>query len=106
MRKRVGLARALALDPRIVLYDEPTTGLDPITTYAIDKLVAGLRDARGVTSLFVSHDLASVVRVADTVAFLHEGALAFVGTPDEFVRDPHPAIVEMVRASRTTSLED
>ncbi len=106
MRKRVGLARALALDPQIVLYDEPTTGLDPITTYAIDRLVAGLRDGRGVTSLFVSHDLASVVRVADRVAFLHEGELAFVGTPDDFVHDPHDAIAELVRASRTTSLKD
>lgn len=106
MRKRVGLARALALDPKIVLYDEPTTGLDPITTYAIDRLVAGLRDGRGVTSLFVSHDLASVVRVADQVAFLHEGQLAFVGTPEDFVNDPHPAIAELVQASRTTSLHD
>ena len=106
MRKRVGLARALALDPKIVLYDEPTTGLDPITTYAIDRLVAGLRDERGVTSLFVSHDLASVVRVADRVAFLHQGELAFVGTPDEFVHDPHEAIAELVRASRTTTLHD
>lgn len=106
MRKRVGLARALALEPKIVLYDEPTTGLDPITTYAIDRLVAGLRDERGVTSLFVSHDLASVVRVADRVAFLHEGELAFVGTPDAFVHDNHPAIMELVRASRTTSLHD
>lgn len=105
MRKRVGLARALALDPKIVLYDEPTTGLDPITTYAIDKLVASLRDERGVTSLFVSHDLASVVRVADRVAFLHEGSLAFVGTPDDFVADQHPAIVELVKASRSTKLD-
>lgn len=104
MKKRVGLARALALDPKIVLYDEPTTGLDPITTFAIDKLVAGLRDERAVTSLFVSHDLASVVRVADRVAFLHEGELAFVGTPEEFVNDEHPAIAELVRASRTTEL--
>ena len=104
MKKRVGLARALALEPKIVLYDEPTTGLDPITTFAIDRLVAGLRDERAVTSLFVSHDLASVVRVADRVAFLHEGELAFVGTPDDFVKDEHPAIAELVRASRTTEL--
>lgn len=106
MRKRVGLARALALDPKIVLYDEPTTGLDPITTYAIDRLVAGLRDERGVTSLFVSHDLASVVRVADRVAFLHDGELAFVGTPQAFVEDRHPAIAELVRASHATTLHD
>ena len=106
MRKRVGLARALALDPKIVLYDEPTTGLDPITTYSIDKLVAGLRDGRGVTSLFVSHDLASVVRVADRVAFLHAGELAFLGTTEAFVNDPHPAIAELVKASRTTSLDE
>ena len=106
MRKRVGLARALALDPRIVLYDEPTTGLDPITTYAIDKLVVGLRDERNVTSLFVSHDLASVVRVADRVAFLHEGELAFIGRTEDFVNDTHPAIAELVRASRSTTIEE
>ena len=106
MRKRVGLARALALDPRIVLYDEPTTGLDPITTYAIDRLVVSLRDERHVTSLFVSHDLASVVRVADRVAFLHDGDLAFIGPTEEFVADPHPAIAELVRASRATTIED
>lgn len=106
MRKRVGLARALALDPKIVLYDEPTTGLDPITTYAIDRLVAGLRDERGVTSLFVSHDLASVVRVADRVAFLHDGELAFVGAPSEFLKDGHPAILELVRATQATTLND
>ena len=105
MRKRVGLARALALDPKIVLYDEPTTGLDPITTFAIDKLVVGLRDERGVTSLFVSHDLASVVRVADRVAFLHEGELAFLGKTEDFVLDIHPAIAELVRASRATSID-
>lgn len=104
MRKRVGLARALALEPKIVLYDEPTTGLDPITTFAIDRLVASLREGLGVTSLLVSHDLASVVRVADRVAFLHQGELAFVGTPDEFVQDEHPAIAELVRASRATEL--
>ncbi len=106
MRKRVGLARALALEPKIVLYDEPTTGLDPITTLAIDRLVAGLRDERSVTSLFVSHDLASVVRVADRVAFLHNGELAFVGTPQDFLHDPHDAIQELVRASHATTLHD
>lgn len=106
MRKRVGLARALALDPKIVLYDEPTTGLDPITTFAIDRLVAGLRDERGVTSLLVSHDLASVVRVADRIAFLHQGELAFIGKPDEFIASDHPAIHELVRASRSTTLDD
>ena len=105
MRKRVGLARALALEPKIVLYDEPTTGLDPITTFAIDRLVAGLRDERGVTSLFVSHDLASVVRVADRVAFLHGGELAFVGKPQDFLSDPHEAIQELVRASHATTLD-
>jgi phospholipid/cholesterol/gamma-HCH transport system ATP-binding protein len=104
MRKRVGLARALALDPKIILYDEPTTGLDPITTYSIDRLVVAQREDRGVTSLFVSHDLASVVRVADRVAFLHEGMLAFIGTPDAFVQDQHPAIAELVKASRSTEL--
>lgn len=106
MRKRVGLARALALDPKVVLYDEPTTGLDPITTLSIDRLVVKMRDERQVTSLFVSHDLASVTRVADRVAFLHQGNLAFVGSPADFVRDSHPAISELVRAAQATSLSE
>lgn len=104
MRKRVGIARALALNPDVMLYDEPTTGLDPITTYQIDELMFELCETLGVTSLLVSHDLSSVRRVAARVAFLHAGELVFDGTPADFMEAEHPAIVELVHKTQTTSL--
>lgn len=103
MRKRLGIARALALSPAVMLYDEPTTGLDPITTYTIDSLIYKLRAELGVTTLVVSHDVSSVVRVADRIAFLHEGQLIFVGTPTEFQHSSDSAISEMVRKAQATS---
>lgn len=96
MRKRVGIARALALSPRVMLYDEPTTGLDPITTYTIDGLMLQVCRDLGVTSLVVSHDVSSVFRVADRIAFLHAGELVFTGTPEEFALAEHQAIRELV----------
>ncbi len=96
MRKRVGLARALALAPKVLLYDEPTTGLDPLTTYRIDEVIHEVRRTLNVTSLVVSHDLASVRRLANRVAFLHAGELVFLGTSDEFVASGVPAIRELV----------
>lgn len=104
MRKRVGIARAVALEPSLMLYDEPTTGLDPITTYAIDALIAQLRGELKVTSIVVSHDLNSVLRVADRVAFLHEGSIIFDGPPSEFAKNDHPAISELVRKAQATAL--
>jgi len=103
MRKRVGIARALALNPRVLLYDEPTTGLDPITAYTIDSLIVGLRSELQVTSLVVSHDVSSVYRVADRIAFLHEGRLIFNGTPDEFSKTHDESIQELVRKAAATS---
>jgi phospholipid/cholesterol/gamma-HCH transport system ATP-binding protein len=102
MRKRVGIARALALRPRIMLYDEPTTGLDPITTYTIDALMRSLCNDLGMTSLVVSHDVSSVFRVADRIAFLHGGELVFDGTPAEFRSAEHKAIRELVQKSQAT----
>ncbi|HMS54135.1 MAG TPA: ATP-binding cassette domain-containing protein, partial [Fimbriimonadaceae bacterium] len=104
MRKRVGMARALALKPKVILYDEPTTGLDPVTTYSIDQLIVSLQRTLQVTSLVVSHDLLSVSRIADRVGFLHQGSLVFVGTPEEFVADKHEAIRELVDKSRANEL--
>ena len=104
MRKRVGMARALALNPTVMLYDEPTTGLDPITTYSIDSLVKSVRDEFNVTSLVVSHDVNSVVRIADRVAFLHSGEVIFTGTPAEFLVAPDPNIRELVEKSRASVL--
>jgi phospholipid/cholesterol/gamma-HCH transport system ATP-binding protein len=104
MRKRVGIARALALNPRVMLYDEPTTGLDPITTYTIDALMLDLRREMGMTSLIVSHDVSSVFRTADRVAFLHGGHLVFVGTPDEFAAAEDENIQELVQKSRAEKM--
>jgi phospholipid/cholesterol/gamma-HCH transport system ATP-binding protein len=104
MKKRVGMARAIALNPKVLLYDEPTTGLDPITTYQIDELVSGLRQTLGATSVLVSHDLISVQRVADRVAFLHQGEVVFVGPPEDFINSSHAAIREVVEKSQAKTL--
>jgi len=82
-RKRVGLARGLATRPRYLLYDEPTTGLDPVTTTVIDRLILRTRDELGVTAIVVTHDMRSAFRVADRIGMLHEGRLRFIGTPEE-----------------------
>lgn len=103
MRKRVGLARALALAPKVILYDEPTTGLDPLTTYQIDETIDDVRRTLGVTSLVVSHDLMSVRRIAERVAFLHGGELVFLGTPAEFIESDVPAIRELVQKTQAAA---
>ncbi|MBL8060479.1 MAG: ATP-binding cassette domain-containing protein [Chthonomonas sp.] len=100
MRKRVGLARALAMQPKVLLYDEPTSGLDPITAFSIDRLIVDTRDRLGVTSIVVSHDVNSVFRVADRVAFLDAGRLAFVGSRDEFETARVSGIDELVEKAR------
>jgi phospholipid/cholesterol/gamma-HCH transport system ATP-binding protein len=103
MRKRVGIARALVLEPDVMLYDEPTTGLDPITTYAIDELVVEIRKTMGTSAILVSHDLTSVMRTANRVAFLHDGEMVFLGVPKEFVKSDHPSIREVVEKSQSLS---
>lgn len=103
MRKRVGIARAIALKPRVMLYDEPTTGLDPITAYSIDRMIIELRTDLNVTTIVVSHDVNSVFRVADRVAFLHEGQLIFSGTPKDFASSTEESIQELISKSQATS---
>jgi phospholipid/cholesterol/gamma-HCH transport system ATP-binding protein len=83
MRKRAALARALVLEPKAVLYDEPTTGLDPVVGAKINHLIRDLQQRLGLTSVVVTHDLASAFYVADRIAFLYEGRIRFTGTPDE-----------------------
>jgi phospholipid/cholesterol/gamma-HCH transport system ATP-binding protein len=83
MRKRVSLARAMALEPAALLYDEPTTGLDPITAAAINHLIRRLQGALGVTSIVVTHDIHSALTVGDRLAFLYDGRIVFTGTPAE-----------------------
>jgi phospholipid/cholesterol/gamma-HCH transport system ATP-binding protein len=92
MRKRVALARALVSDPRIVLYDEPTTGLDPITTEYVDEMIVHARERLGITSMVISHDIASAFRVADRVGVLYDGHLAAIGTPAEVRASPDPFV--------------
>ncbi len=83
MRKRVSLARTIALKPDVLLYDEPTTGLDPVTAMTINRLIVDLNSRLATTSVVVTHDIASALFVADRIAFLEKGRFAFVGTPGE-----------------------
>ncbi len=83
MRKRVGLARATAMDPAYILYDEPTTGLDPIMSDVINRLIRSLQRRIGVTSIVVTHDMHSAMQVGDRLAMLHEGRVVFTGTPSQ-----------------------
>ncbi len=99
MRKRVGIARALAQNPTIVLYDEPTAGLDPISATAIDTLIVRLRDQIGVTSVIVSHDVQSLRRVADRAAMLHQGRFLAVGTLPQLEQSPDPAVRQFLSGS-------
>lgn len=91
-RKRVGLARAIATRPKYLLYDEPTTGLDPVTTAVIDRLITKLDDELGVTSVLVTHDMKSAYRVADRIAMLYHGRIRFAGTPDAIRRADDPVV--------------
>jgi phospholipid/cholesterol/gamma-HCH transport system ATP-binding protein len=84
MRKRVAIARALTLEPRYVLFDEPTTSLDPVSARRVDNLIRELSDTVGVTSIVVSHDLASIFTIADRIVMLYQGYVRLIGTPAEF----------------------
>ena len=92
MRKRVALARALVSDPKIVLYDEPTTGLDPITTDYVDGMILAAKQRLGITSMVISHDVASAFKVADRLAVLYDGHLAAEGTPAEVKASKDPYV--------------
>jgi len=97
MRKRVALARAVVLDPAIVLYDEPTTGLDPISTDGVDELILEARRALGVTSLVISHDIGSAFKVADRIAFLSEGRIVEEGPPAALRASTQPRVEAFLR---------
>jgi phospholipid/cholesterol/gamma-HCH transport system ATP-binding protein len=92
MRKRVALARALVSDPQVVLYDEPTTGLDPITTDYVDGMILNAKEKLGITSMVISHDIASAFKVADRLAVLYDGHLAAEGTPAEVRASKDPFV--------------
>jgi phospholipid/cholesterol/gamma-HCH transport system ATP-binding protein len=96
MKKRLGLARALALGPQILLYDEPTTGLDPVTASVINKLILEMQQKLGMTSLVVTHDLDSAFQIANRIAFLYEGRIIFFGSPEELRASTDPRVREFV----------
>ncbi len=104
MRKRVSLARALIANPEVVLFDEPTTGLDPIMIEAVDDMIALAKHQYQITSVIISHDMASTKRLADKVAFLHDGKIIFYGTYDEFIANKLPPIQAFVEGARTSRL--
>ncbi|MFZ1291518.1 MAG: ABC transporter ATP-binding protein [Melioribacteraceae bacterium] len=96
MKKRVGLARALITEPEYILYDEPTTGLDPIMSDSIDELIKNLADQLNVTSIVVTHDMFSVKNVADEIAMVHEGKIYFKGTPNQIIASDDKIIKDFI----------
>ena len=96
MKKRVGLARALITEPEYILYDEPTTGLDPIMSDSIDDLIKHLADQLNVTSIVVTHDMYSVKNVADEIAMVHDGKIYFEGTPEELIKSDDIVIKDFI----------
>ncbi len=99
MKKRVSLARVLAVNPKVILYDEPTTGLDPIMSDIISDLVLDLKAKLGVTSVVITHDMHSAFKIADYIAFLYEGQILLYGTPEEFRRTDNPYVKQFVNGS-------
>ena len=99
MQKRVGLARALAMSPDILLYDEPTAGLDPISSATIAELIVKTRDEVGVTSIVVSHDIPTIKRVANKIAMLHRGKIVALGTAEEMENSEDPAVRQFMSGS-------
>ena len=97
MKKRVALARALVTDPSYILYDEPTTGLDPIMSDSIDNLIKDLAEKLNVTSIVVTHDMYSVKNVANTVAMMNDGIIYFTGKPDELINSSDKVIEDFIR---------
>ena len=99
MKKRVGLARAIAVQPEVLLYDEPTTGLDPINTERINHLIRGLKGALKVTSIVVTHDMKSAFSISDRMAMVYRGEIIAVGTPDDFNRSKDPRVSDFIHGT-------
>ncbi len=99
MKKRVGLARAIAHEPEILLYDEPTTGLDPITADAINDLIVNLRERLQVTSVAITHDMHSSYKIADSISMLYQGTIIVTGTPDEIRNTDNPVVRQFITGS-------
>lgn len=105
MKKRVSLARALVANPEVVLFDEPTTGLDPINIEKVDEMLVMARKQYQITSVVISHDMASTQRLADLVAFLHDGRIVEIGTYDQFTHSAHPKVRAFLDGAQTSRLQ-
>ena len=100
MRKRVAVARTLALGPEIILFDEPTVGLDPLLSTNVDELILGLKEKVGCTNVVVTHDMITAFRVADQIGMFHEGVITALGTPEEFGHSKEPVVQEFIARNR------
>jgi len=96
MKKRVALARAICIKPEIILYDEPTTGLDPITADSINELIKNLHDKLKVTSVVVTHDMKSAYKISDRIAMMYQGKIIVQGTPEEIQNTTHPVVYQFI----------
>ncbi len=105
MRKRVAIARALTLDPEYVLFDEPTTSLDPVSARRVDNLIRELSDKLGVTSIVVSHDLTSIFSIADRIVMLYQGKVRILGTPLELRSCTDPVVCQFINGSATGPMD-
>ncbi|QDR82088.1 ABC transporter ATP-binding protein [Sporomusa termitida] len=99
MKKRVSLARAIAINPHIVLYDEPTAGLDPIMANTIDRMIVSTRRMIDATSVVVTHNMSSAFRIADRIAMIHNGSIIEAGTPDSFKQSENPIVAKFIRGA-------
>jgi phospholipid/cholesterol/gamma-HCH transport system ATP-binding protein len=106
MKKRVSLARALAMEPKILLYDEPTTGLDPIRADSINELIVELRDRLRVTGVAITHDMTSAYKIADRIAMLYKGKIIAVGTPEQIRSSENPVVHQFITGSARGPITD
>ncbi|MFC2169371.1 ABC transporter ATP-binding protein [Acidobacteriota bacterium] len=106
MKKRVGLARAVAYSPEIILYDEPTTGIDPIRADAINELIIVMKKQLNVTTVVITHDMVSSYKVADRIAMLYEGKIVEVGTPDEIKQSANPVVQQFIHGRAEGPIEN
>ncbi len=105
MKKRVALARALITEPIIVLFDEPTTGLDPVITSSIHKLIRTTHEKYGYTGVIISHEVPEIFEITDKVAMLHNGVIVETGTPDEIKNSSNPAVRQFITGSLEGPIE-